>query len=232
MPDEQTSAAVLAGWYRETRISISSFDKGQVMTRFTMNRPQRWLAAMSVLGLLAGCAGQAVHREGMALLQQGSYEEAVTKLEQATRQAPDDMEMRKDYFRAREEAGNRFVATGNAERVAERFDRAETAYRQALRVDPGNGRAKTGLEAVVMDRRHAGIVAQAQALLKNGDAEGASARLKEIFLENPNLGSALLLPRQINQRTAKEHTLVPSLKKNFQRPVTLQFRDANLKMVL
>ena len=197
-----------------------------------MNRRRRWLAAVSMLGLLAGCAGQAVHREGMALLQQGSYEEAVTRLAEATRQAPGDMQVRKDYFRAREEVGNRFVAAGNAERAAEQFERAENAYRQALRVDPGSGRAKSGLEAVAMDRRHAGIVAQAQALLKNGDAEGASARLKEVFLENPNLGSALLLRRQINERAAKDIALAPSLKKNFHRPVTLQFRDANLKMVL
>jgi len=197
-----------------------------------MNRGRRWLSALPALVLLAGCAGQAVHREGMALLQQGNYEEAVNKLGEATRQAPGDLQLRKDYIRAREEVGNRFVAAGNAERAAERLDRAEEAYSKALRVDPNNNRAKGGLDALAMDRRHAGIVAQAKDLLKRGDAEGASARLKEVFLENPNLGSALELQRQLNERTAKELALVPSLKKNFQRPVTLQFRDANLKMVL
>lgn len=202
------------------------------MTKDKTNRGRRWLAAMSVLGLLAGCAGQAIHREGMALLQQGSYEEAVSKLGEAARQAPGDMEIRKDLIRAREEAGNRLVAIGNAARAAEQFERADEAYKRALRVDPGSGRARTGLEAVAMDRRHAGIVAQAQALLKSGDAEGASTRLKEVFMENPNLGSALQLQRQINERRSKQLALAPSLKKNFQRPVTLQFRDANLRMVL
>ncbi len=191
-----------------------------------------WLAAVAVFALLAGCAGNAIHREGMVLLQQGSYEEAVAKLGEAARQAPNDMEIRKDYLRAREEAGNRYVAAGNAARAAEQLERAEEAYRQALRVDPGNGRARTGAEAVVMDRRHAGIVAQAQARLKSGDVEGASARLKEVFLENPNSGSALQLQRQINERKSKNLASMPALKKNFQRPVTLQFRDANLRMVL
>lgn len=202
------------------------------MIKYRMNDGRRWLLAVSALALLAGCAGQAVHREGMALLRQGSYEDAVTKLGEAARQAPSDMEFRKDFIRAREEAANRFVAAGNAERAAERLDRAEAAYRQALRVDPGSGRARSGLEAVAMDRRHAEIVAQAQALLKKGDAAGASARLQQVFLENPNLGSALQLQQQINERTAKDFARVPLLNKNFQRPVTLQFRDANLKMVL
>lgn len=202
------------------------------MTKYKMNGGRRWRAPVAVLLLLAGCAGQAVHREGMELLGQGRYEEAVGKLAEASRLDPSDMQIRKDYLRAREESANRFVAMGNAERAAERLDRAEEAYRQALRVDPGSGRARTGLEAVAMDRRHAEIVAQAQVLLKNGNMDGASARLKEVFLENPNLGSALQLQRQINEHTAKELALVPSLKANFQRPVTLQFRDANLRMVL
>ncbi|MCJ7837855.1 MAG: cohesin domain-containing protein, partial [Burkholderiales bacterium] len=60
----------------------------------------------------------------------------------------------------------------------------------------------------------------------------AAYRAEAVFLENPNLGGALQLQRQINERTARELALAPSLKKKFQRPVTLQFRDANLKMVL
>lgn len=188
--------------------------------------------AVLTLILLAGCAAQQIHKDGMVLLGQGRYEEAVSKLAEATRKDPGDMQIRKDFFLAREQASNRLVAIGNAERTAERFDRAEEAYRQALRVDPGSGRAKSGLEAVAMDRRHASVVAEAQTLFKKGDAEGATTRLKEVFLENPNQGNALRLQRQINERMAKDLASEPSLRANFQKPVTLQFRDANLRMVL
>lgn len=189
-------------------------------------------AAVLALMLLAGCAAQEIHREGMVLLGQGRYEEAVSKLAEASRQDPSDMQIRKDFFRAREEGANRLVAVGNAERTAERFDRAEEAYARALRIDPGSGRAKTGLEAVAMDRRHAGVVAEAQNLFKKGDLDGAAARLKEVLLENANHGNALRLQRQINERMAKDLTSEPSLRANFQKPVTMQFRDANLRMVL
>lgn len=202
------------------------------MINYKLNRGQRWLAAVCALLLVAGCAGQAIHSEGMALLQQGNHEEAVAKLAEATRQAPGDMQFRMDLVRAREQGANRFVASGNEARVAGRYDVAEDAYRQALRINPGSARATFGLEAVITDRRHAQIVAQAQVLFNKGDAEGASAMLKPVLLENPNQGTGLELQRQINERAAREFGLAPSLKANFQRPVTLQFRDANLRMVL
>jgi len=201
------------------------------MIKFEISRRGRWLAAVSVL-LVAGCAVQTMHREGMELLGQGRYDEALGKLEAAARENPGDLQIRKDYLRAREDSAGRLIAMGNSERAAERYNRAEEAYQHALRINPGDGRAMSGLEAVAMDRRHAALVAQAQALMSKGDTEGATELLKHVFLENPNLGSALQLQRQINERTAKGLALAPSLKKKFQRPVTLQFRDANLKMVL
>jgi len=142
------------------------------------------------------------------------------------------MEFRRDLLRAREDAGNRYVAAATRRALPSALMSRKRLTAGRCQVDPGSGQARTGLEAVRMDRRHAEIVAQAQTLLKNGDAEGASARLKAVFLENPSNGSALQLQRQISERTAKELALVPSLKANFQKPVTLQFRDANLRMVL
>ena len=68
------------------------------------------------LMLLAGCAAQQMHEEGMALLGQGRYEEAVSKLAEAARKYPSDMQIRKDFFLAREQAVNRLVAIGNAPR--------------------------------------------------------------------------------------------------------------------
>lgn len=181
--------------------------------------------------ILVGCAAQITHRDGMELLEQGKYEEAVVKLGEASGQSPDDIEYRRDFIRVREQVVNRLITVGNAERVAERFDTANAAYQRALRVDPENTRAKSGLEIVIMDRRHAGSVAEAQALFKKGATESASALLKTIFLENPNHGKALQLQRQITERQARELGAEPSLKGSFRKPVTLQFRDAALRMV-
>ena len=198
------------------------------------NAPPNWHRPVRLLVLLAlaGCAGPLSYREGLDLMREGKYEEAVFKLGEATREDPRDMVIRKDFFLAREEAGNRLLAAANAARAAERFDAAEEGYRKALRIDPGSGRAQTGLEAVRMDRRHAVIVSEAQGLIGKGDLESATARLKQVLLENPNHPRALQFQRELNERTAKEIASSPSLRANFQKPVTLQFRDANLRMVL
>ena len=207
-------------------------EKGTFMVKHETTRRGQVVSVALALLLLGGCASQTLHREGMEALEHGRYEEAVVKLGAAVKEAPDDLTLRKDFFRAREEAANRLVSAGNAARAAQRFDIAGQAYRQALRVDPGNGRAVSGLDALAMDRRHEAIVADAQALFKKSDLDGAAARLKEVFDENPNEGKALQLQKQINERRAKEFAAAPSLKAMFQKPVTLQFRDANLRMVL
>jgi general secretion pathway protein D len=201
------------------------------MLKTKMLSAPHWLSALLLALMLAGCAAQLAHREGMELLQQGKLEQGVAKLEEANRMESDNAEYRSDLLRARERNASRLILSGNAARIAEQFDAAEAAYREALRIDPGNGRATLGLDAVLMDRRHGVIVTEAQELFKKGDAENAAARLKSVFLENANNGGALALQRQINEQRAKQYAVAPNLKASLKKPVTLQFRDANLKMV-
>ncbi len=192
---------------------------------------RRLFALACGITLLAACATQNIHGDAMTLLDQGRYQEAIAKLEEAARQAPGDLVIRKDLIRARELAVARLVMVGNGERVAGRFDNAQFAYEEALRIDPNSAQATLGVQAVAMDRRHAGIVAEAQALVKKGDLEAATSRLQQVFLENANNAAALQLQRQINDQTAKALTATPALRSAFRKPVTLQFRDANLRMV-
>jgi general secretion pathway protein D len=184
-----------------------------------------------VVLLIAGCAAQRTYREGMDLFQQGRYEESVRLLEEANRLAPEELEYRKDLLRAREHGANLLIQAGNNARVAEQYDAAENAYRQAQRVDPGNGRAEVGLEAVRMDRRHAVLTEESRAALAKSDLEGAGSRLRQVLMENANHRLALDLQRQLNERLARELTAAPSLRASLKKPVTLQFRDANLRTV-
>ena len=193
--------------------------------------PRRWLPAIVAALVLAGCAGYASHRDGLTLLEQNKYEDAVVKLSEASRQAPGNFEYRSDYVRAREQVVNRLLTIGNEERIAERLDAAMAAYQRVQQVDPGNARAESGLAAVAMDRRHLATIAEAQALFEKGVPDGATALLKLILLENVNHRKALALQRQINERDAKRLTAEPTLRASLKKPVTLQFREANLRMV-
>src|SRR2546423_15657415 len=82
-----------------------------------------------------------------------------------------------------------------------------------------------------MDRRHAAILEEARSAFKKSDWDGTTALVRRILIENPNHRAALDLQRQVNERLARELTAAPSLRASLKKPVTLQFRDANLRTV-
>jgi len=189
------------------------------------------LAALSVF-LFAGCAGHFAHREGMDLLAQGKYEDAVAKLQDASIQAPDEQIYRLDYLRSRDQAVNRLIVLAYAERTAGHSEMAAAIFRRALKIDAQNERARSGLEMIAMDRRHAKAILDAQAAIKKDELEEAKAVTKNILLENPAQTEALQIQQQIVELQARDQLAGPQLKPKFQKPVTLQFRDANLKMIV
>jgi general secretion pathway protein D len=181
--------------------------------------------------LLTGCAGYQLHNEGLALLAEGRTEEGLAKLAEANDAAPDNASYRTDLLRSREQTVNRMLAAASGERAAGHVEAAQSIYERILRIDPGNSRAVLGMETLAMDSRHDVALERAATLFKQRDFEAARAALKPILLENPKNGKAILLQRQIDEQVAKDGIAEPTLKAKFTKPVTLQFRDANLKMV-
>jgi general secretion pathway protein D len=191
-------------------------------------RIARWAL---VAALLSGCAGQQLHRDGLSLMAEGRVEEGLAKLSQAIQAAPDNPTYRADLLRSRETTVNRMLAAAGSERAAGHADAAQAIYARILGIDPDNSRARLGLDALDMDRRHDAALIEAETRLKKNDIEAARSVLKPVLLENPKHGRALLLQRQIEEREAKQRLAEPTLRAKFTKPVALQFRDANLKMV-
>jgi general secretion pathway protein D len=197
------------------------------------NPPSQWCVRLLACAaiMLAGCAGQQLHHDGLALMAEGQVEEGLTKLAAASDAAPDNVSYRTDLLRSREQTVNRLLAAANSERSAGRQEAAQAIYERILRIDPDNSRARLGLETLAMDKRHDLALAEAESLLKKGDIEAARLAIKPVMLENPKNGKAALLLRQIDEHAAKERVSEPRLRAKFAKPVTLQFRDATLKMV-
>ncbi|MEO8598497.1 MAG: secretin N-terminal domain-containing protein [bacterium] len=188
------------------------------------------LALVLAATLLAGCAAQRLHNEGLALLDEGRIEEGLEKLSSASVAEPQNLTYRTALVRNRDQVVNRLLAAANGEREAENFDAAQPMYGRILRIDPTSKSARTGLDLVVMDRRHGAMFGESLRAFEKGDSDSAQASLKQIFLENPRNGRAILLQRQIDEQAAKLLSAAPTLKGKFKKPVSLQFRDANLKM--
>lgn len=188
-----------------------------------------WAGVLS--GVLAACAGNPLQREGRALIQAGNFEEGLARLEQASQAAPHDFSLRADLLRGRAQAVALLLRGAEAERAGGRPDSAQALYQRVLGLEPDNRLARDGLAALARDQRHQGVLAEARALLKDGDPDAAEARLRGVLLDGGPAPETLALRREIEAAQARRRQEAPTLRPRFKKPITLQFRDANLKMV-
>jgi general secretion pathway protein D len=191
----------------------------------------RRIAALAAALVLAGCAGEAAYKEGLRLIDQGQYEQGLAMLEQATQENPSDNRFRMALISNRGAAAERLIQMGLAAEASDRPKEAEALYRRALGVDPNNSRALEALRIVEKVETQNEVVKQAQGALAKKDLDQASALVSGVLQANPRHKGALALQAQIEQARAKEITALPQLKSRFTKPVTLEFRDANVKMV-
>lgn len=159
-------------------------------------------------------------------------EEGLARLEAASRAAPNDRELRIRYLDTRAAIVNSLIAEGNRERQAGRPEAAETLYRRALAVDPESTLAEQGLQELERDRRHTALLAGAASDMVAGDIDAADQKLAQVLQDDPRQPEALSLRRQLDDRSGRNLPFSPALRKELQKPVTLEFRDAPLRQVL
>ena len=184
----------------------------------------------AALTLLAGCAAERLHREGLAAIDRGDYEVGVTDLHQAVAREPNNMAYRLDYQARREAAVQSLVAAGDTARRAGQPDAAGALFRRTLAIDPGNDRARHGLDGIEADKRHAVALAGARQALDRKDFDDAEAQLHRILTEDPGYVPAQELAAALNQARGPQN-IAPRLQSRDNKKVTLQLRDAPTKMV-
>jgi general secretion pathway protein D len=177
-----------------------------------------------------GCASERVHDSGIAAYERGDYEEGIAKLGQAARQRPDNLVYRFD-LRAREEAAvQKLIAMAQDAQANGKPQVAAADYRRVLSIEPANDRARTGLDRLRADQRHAERIARAEAALSAKQVDAASSEVRAVLAEDPSFAPAVALANRIEQARPPVSAL-PHLRTSDNRPVTLQFRDAPTKMV-
>lgn len=183
------------------------------------------------LGLtVAGCAGQREHRNGVELVQAGRMDEGLKALENAVKEAPSNGEFRKELYLTKATYIDQLLAEGERLRKEGDAQGAEMRFNGVLMREPQNPRALAGLEALVRDRKHERIVTKARATMKEGDAEQANVLLRPVLLENPEYPAALTLKRELADALARQ-PLAESALRAQGKPINLEFRDANVRMV-
>ncbi|TMG79586.1 MAG: tetratricopeptide repeat protein, partial [Betaproteobacteria bacterium] len=160
--------------------------------------------ALVLIVLLAGCAtAPSPVEQAREHYSAGRGDEALTVLEQAMRQRPDDQGLRREYFRLRDTLAGQWLAQAEVLRQAGRHDEAQALYARVQAHDPGNPRAQSGLAQIDTDRRHRVLVAEAEQLVKAGKVREAQDILRPVLTEYPQHREARRLQRTIDERLVK-----------------------------
>jgi len=181
---------------------------------------------------LCSCAAERLHEEGMNLVDAGQAEQGLKELEQAAKTDPENFSYRIDVIHTRERVLNRMLQQADSQRAIGNADLAEKLYQRVLKIDKDNPSAKAGLHNLEMDRRHASAIMNAQKLFDQHRLERAQTIARGVLMEDPNYQPAKLIIRKIDEQLANDAVSGPTLNPKFKKPVTLEFRDANLKMVV
>jgi general secretion pathway protein D len=179
---------------------------------------------------LAACASEALHKDGLRAIEAGQFEEGLQKLAAASKASPGNLTYIADLKGRKEEAVQVLIGEADRARSQGKLEEAEKAFQRVLSIESGNARATRGLETVARDRRHLDIIAKAKKDISEGRLDEAEARLRTVLAEDPGSSVANNLRAQVDTARGPRR-ITPHLKAKDNRPVTLQFRDANTKMV-
>jgi general secretion pathway protein D len=182
----------------------------------------KWIATATTMMTLAGCTTMP-----WEMSQKKDGVQAGSTIAKSAPEAPDRMaylKERESMLQQRMEAAEKASSEGN-------LDEAERLLREVLEMDNQNRRAVTELDRIANLRRHPAMVEEARAQLDKGDEFGAEKRVRQVLMENPKNQDALEIYTAILKKREDKKALVPILRTIKDKPISLEFRDANLKMV-
>lgn len=190
------------------------------------------LIATALALLMAGCAADRHYRNAQELLDADEPERALEEYRQAIAEEPTNARFRIAYLKARDLSTQRWLSQADSARLRNDGTLAHSLYLRVLAVDETNARATAGLQDLVQSQRHAAVIAQARTDLQAGQMDQALGRLRAVLTEAPQNRTALALKQQILDKQASPKVNADArLADAYRKPVSLEFRDAQLKQI-
>jgi general secretion pathway protein D len=189
---------------------------------------------MAVLLALGGCAAERDHAEGMREVATGDREKGLALLAKASTAEPTNSRYRLDFLQQQELTERNALSHADEARHKGQLEQARQWYLTALRINPGSDRALHGISNVEMDGRHLATIAESENLMNAGRLDEARDRLHKVLLENSaNLAAQKLMSQVVDRQEAAEQAKMAKVAASsvMKKPVSLQFRDANLRLV-
>jgi general secretion pathway protein D len=193
--------------------------------------PRYLLSAVLAVGLLAGCMSNPAIDASREMLAAGQTEAAILRPAEASRLDPGDNELRGVYHRQRELAAARLLAAADGARATGNGAEAEAIYRRVQSIDEHHPRVASGLAALAADSRRAGLIKEGEAALAKNNAALAERNARTVLAEAPGQAAARALLQAVQDRQAQADARALTPKAPPPKPISLEFRDAQLKTV-
>ncbi len=196
-----------------------------------MNKSRLLMSLCLCAGLAACSSAQVAKDEASALMESGQYEAGLARIEQGLRENPRDTDLHMALNNGRARAVTALLTQADMDRAQRNFAGARMTYSRVLNIEPNNRRAQDSLRQLDYLRSMDEKLELARGDLRRGDIYGADRQVKQILELDPKNEGALELQDSIRLVQSRNVVQYPQLRTRLDRPVTLEFRDANLKTI-
>jgi general secretion pathway protein D len=203
-----------------------------------------WVSRLALIlvlgGSLPGCAAELSLQPGQDLSAAGRWEEAVKFYLDAANRDPQNVEVRLGLARAMQEASQSLVGRAQEMLKNNRIEEAGVAYRRALVYNAENTAAQAGIARMIVLRQVEERLARARERMEKAEWRPAQADVASALRLDPENPQARDLQKEIALRTkaeapppkAEAEEELAAMRMFSTKPVTLRFRDMDIKEVL
>ena len=196
-----------------------------------MNR-SRLMISLGLCAVLVACStAKVAQKEAKELIEAGQYEAGLARIEDGLRENPRDTELHLALSHGRARSITALMTEADQDRAKRSFAAARMGYGRVLTIEPNNRRAQDSLRQLDYLRSMDEKLELARGDLRRGDIYGADRQVKQILELDPKNDGALELQGSIRLVQSRNVVQYPQLRTRLDRPVTLEFRDANLKTI-
>lgn len=188
-----------------------------------------------VIALALACVGCAEHRIRTQADEDrgaGRHDKAVRDLEAGLRDHPDSTILRSGLLQARTEALARHLATAAQARAGARLDEARRELELALALEPAHPRIAAMLAELEVARGEQRALEQAEQALAERKPDLALRTVRQALRSSPHHAGMLAMLRRLESETGVAPPRAGQVRLHEVRPISLDFRDANLRTVL
>ena len=182
--------------------------------------------------LVEDAEAKRIHNEGMQLIESGYAEEGIAKLAQAKNMKSDSAELRKDWLIERQKYVDQEIRTARDLLSKKQWVNSMVHFQNVLKIEAENVAAIQGVQELAASQKAEAKLDEAIRKIGSFDYEGAGKLVHEVLLGNPAQARALELQSKLDEIARRELAAKPTLRLNGGKPVSLQFKDANLRMVM